>query len=246
MPSVLISVTWAGFLASALATFHHGIDATPVPLEVEMDDSFRTLDDAVAEGRGAVITSPHWSGHELMSALVNRKHPMTLLVRQASSAERMARKLKWYKALGAEIVLRPSHASTIKDAVAYLNVLKRGRVLAITPDLLADAPQGVDARMFGRAVRLHGGAFAIALAARAPMIRPYLRWQSELRVVAVWERAPELPATGDREAAVSCAVQDWCNWFERKLRANPENWLFWLDKRWSRFLRATPRACGAE
>jgi lauroyl/myristoyl acyltransferase len=46
----------------------------------------------------------------------------------------------------------------------------------------------------------------------------------------------------DRDAAVRAAVQDWCRWFEGKLRESPENWLFWLDKRWSRFLRATPRA----
>ena len=43
---------------------------------------------------------------------------------------------------------------------------------------------------------------------------------------------------GDRDGAVRAAAQDWCLWFEDKLRANPENWLFWLDKRWSRFLRA--------
>jgi hypothetical protein len=57
-----------------------------------------------------------------------------------------------------------------------------------------------------------------------------------------WERAPDLPPARNREIAVRGAVQDWCNWFEEKLRANPENWVFWLDKRWSRFLGATPRA----
>jgi len=45
---------------------------------------------------------------------------MALLVRRASSTQGMARKLKWYGALGAEIVLRPNHASTVKDAAAYL------------------------------------------------------------------------------------------------------------------------------
>jgi lauroyl/myristoyl acyltransferase len=231
------------FLARSLATFHRGFEATPVPGEIGFDESIRILDDAVAEGRGAVITSPHWSGHELVAAQVNRRHPMTLLVRQASTDDRMARKLKWYNALGAEIVLRPRQASMVKDAVAYLNVLKRGRVLAITPDLLAGAPQGIETQIFGRGARLHGGAFAIAMAGRAPMVRPFFKWQSDTKVVVAWERAPDPPG-GDRETAVRDAVEDWCKWFEGKLRVNPENWLFWLDKSWSRFLRATPRTTG--
>ena len=151
----------------------------------------------------------------------------------------MERKLKWYKALGAEIVLRPNHASTVKDAVIYLNVLKRGRVLAITPDLLAEAPYGIETQVFGRRARLHGGAFAIAIAARAPMIRPHGTWQPDSSLVVSWDRAPEPPTDCDRTTANRLALENWLVWFEQKLRRNPENWLFWLDKRWTRFLRAT-------
>jgi len=233
------------FLANSLPTFHHGIAATPVPHQVKLDDSVRFLDDAVAERRGVVVTSPHWSGHELVSAIISRRHPGIFLVRQTPTAERMARKLKWYNALGVEIVLRPSHASTIKDAVAYLSVLKRGRVLAITPDLLADPGKGVATQIFGRPARLHGGAFAIATLARAPMLRLFFRWQSDSSVVAIFERVAPSVDSGDRDAAIRAGAQDWCRWFEEKLRANPENWMLWLDKRWSRFLRATPRASGA-
>ena len=234
------------FLSSALATFHRGVVATPVLLEVKFDESIHLFDAAVAEGRGVVITSPHWCGHELVAAVVNRRHPMALLVRQASTPERTARKLKWYNALGVETVLRPNRASSIKDAVAYLGVLKKGKVLAITPDLLADSGQGIETTIFERRANLHGGAFAIAISARAPMMRPFFRWQSDSSVVVAWERAPSAPDGGDRDAAIRAAVADWCRWFEEKLRANPENWLFWLDKRWSRFLRATPRVGGVE
>jgi lauroyl/myristoyl acyltransferase len=171
---------------------------------------------------------------------------MALLVRPAPTSERATRKLKWYNALGTEIVLRPSRASTIKNAVAYLSVLKRGKVLAITPDLLAESGQGIEACIFGRPARLHGGTFALAIAARAPMIRLSLRWQPDSSVVAMFDSAPQTFDSSIRDAAIRAGVQDWCLWFEEKLRANPENWLFWLDKRWSRFLRATPRSSGAE
>ena len=229
------------FLASALSTFHHGVDATPTLTDLKFDDSLRILDDAVAEGRGVVIASPHWSGHELAAAAIGRRHPLVLLVREAPTADRMARKLKWYKALGTEIVVRRGHLSPIKDAVTCLNVLKRGKVLALTPDLLADAGDGVDVQIFGRPARLYGGAFAIALSARAPIIRPFVTWQSNSRAVITMQRSRTFSNGDDRDAAVRTGVQDWCDWFEEKLRANPENWLFWLDKRWSRFLRETQR-----
>ena len=233
------------FWSNALATFNHGFTNTPAPQEVKFDESVRLLDEAVAEGRGVVLASPHWSGHELVAARISLRHPMIMLVRQAPTAERATRKLKWYNALGAEIVLRPRGASSIKDAVAYLKVLKRGRTLGITPDLLADAEQGVEVSIFGRPARLHGGAFALAISAGAPMIRPFFRWQGDTSVVVAFERAPAFD-DGDRDAAVRAAVQDWCRWFEDRLRESPENWLFWLDKRWSRFLRATPPASGIQ
>ena len=228
--------------SNALSTFHYGVTATPIPEEIVFDDSIRNVDEAVAEGRGAVLISAHWSGHELVGAMVSRRHPLVMLIRQASTSEQMARKMKWYSALGAETILRPRQASTIKDAVAYLQILKSGKVLAITPDLLADGSEGEEARIFGRAARLHRGAFALAAIARAPMLRLSLRWQSDSRVVAVFERARFVPDAGDRDAVIRAAILDWCQWFEEKLRASPENWFFWLDKHWSRFLRSIPRS----
>jgi len=233
-------------LSNSLSTFHYGIAATPVLEEVRLDESIRFLDEAVAQGRGVVLAPAHWCGHELVAAIINRRHPMAMLVRPAPTSERATRKLKWYNALGAKIVLRPSGASNFKDAVSYLKVLKRGKLLAITPDLLADPGQGVETHIFGRPARLHGGAFALANAAKAPMVRFSLRWQSDSSVVAMFDRAPHFFNSSNRDAAIRTGVQDWCRWFEEKLRANPENWLFWLDKRWSHFLRATPRASGAE
>jgi lauroyl/myristoyl acyltransferase len=232
------------FWSSALATFNRGFAATPVPTEVEFDHSIRVLDEAAAEGNGVVLTAAHWSGHELAGATINRRHPMVMLVRPAMTSEREARKLKWYRALGAEIVVRPSGTSGIKDAAAYLNVLRRGKMLAITPDLLADPEQGVETIIFGRPARLYGGAFALAISARAPLIRLSFLWQPDSKLLLKFDRAP-LPDVADRATAIRIAVQEWCRWFEDRLRANPENWLFWLDKRWSRFLHTTPRASGA-
>jgi lauroyl/myristoyl acyltransferase len=229
------------FASSALAALRHGLDATAFPGMIRFDDSVGLLDAAIAEGRGVVFSVAHFSAHELMAATVHRTRPMVFLVRQGATSQRSALKRKWYAALGAEIVERPRGASAIKDAVAYLKVLKAGKLLAITPDLLAGPGEGIEARLFGRSARLHAGPFAIAVMARAPLIRAAPAWQRDDSAVITFYRAPT-PDAGDREAAIRAAAQDWCCWFEARLRENPENWQFWLDKRWSRFLRTVPRA----
>jgi len=233
------------FLANALATFHHGVDRTPVIGDVDLGPTVSVLDEAMAEGRGVVLASPHWSGHELIGGVIARRHPMVMLVRQVSAAERAARKLHWYRALGAQTVVRPEHASAINDAAAYLKALKQRKVLGITPDLLASPGQGVGVSLFGRSARVHGGAFAFSIATGAPLIRFYLTWQPDGKVTLTFEKAP-LPVGASRDAAVQAGAQDWFRWFEHRLRISPENWLFWLDRRWSRFLTETPRAAPVE
>ncbi len=51
------------FLGNALSVFHHGAKAWAAFDEIKSDESIGVLDAAVAEGRGAVIVSPHWCGH---------------------------------------------------------------------------------------------------------------------------------------------------------------------------------------
>jgi lauroyl/myristoyl acyltransferase len=237
-------VGWA--LSNALATFHHGLAATPVSAEVRFDESLRLLDDAVAEGRGVVLATPHYSGYDLAGGVLARRHPMVVVARQAPTPERTERKLKWYRALGVDIVLRPDRRSAINDAAAYLNVLRRGKILAIAPDLLTDTETGAEACIFGRTARFHGGAFALARTARAPVIRPSFRWVSGSALVISFDRARPFPDACNRDVFIRDAVQDWCEWFERRMREDPAGWLFWLDKRWSRFLRKTPRGVGAK
>ena len=165
---------------------------------------------------------------------------VVMLVRPATPAERAACKAKWYSALGVEVLLRPEQAWTVKDAVRCLKVFKSGKILAITPDLLADPGQGVEVTIFRRRARLYSGAFALGITAGVPMIRLSFIWHSRHSVTARFERTPELAIDhANRDAAVQAYAQDWCSWFEGKLKEHPENWLFWLDKRWSRLLLTT-------
>ena len=216
--------------ANTMAAFHHGLAATPFQSGVKFDSTIDVLDSAVAEQRGVVLIGPHYMGYDMVAAMVARRHPLVMVARQAPTAERAARKSQWYRgALDLETVERPS-----RDARAYLGVLRSGKVLLVTPDLLADAGQGVEVTLFGRPTRLHAGAFVLAIRAGAPIIWISSVWRDDMSTTITFERAPS-PSGSNRDAAIRGCLQEWCASFEAKLRAHPENWLFWMDKRWSRF-----------
>jgi lauroyl/myristoyl acyltransferase len=55
-------------------------------------------------------------------------------------------------------------------------------------------------------------------------------------------RIPDPPeGAADRDALILARMQAWCDLFEAHLLRHPEDWLFWLDKKWSRMLRSTER-----
>ena len=216
--------------------------------EVQFDESVRVLDEAVAEGRGVVLASPIGRAMRLWPRSSAGDTRWSCLCGKLRHPERASRKLKWYNSLGEETVLRPIRASTIKDAAAYLKVLKSGKLLAITPDILADPEQGVETRIFGRPARLHGGAFALAISARAPLIRASspmaIRTSS---VLVMFDRAlPPLDAS-DRDAAFAPAVHEWCRWFEEEAASESRRiGCSGSTNAGHSFLHATPRTPGTE
>ena len=99
-------------------------------------------------------------------------------------------------------------------------------------------------RMFGRPVWLAPGMIVLAMRARAPLVRCWFRWlddesgRRDDRVVLQFDEPIEYPSEGNREQVVGAGVQDWCDRCTAYMSKHPENWMFWLDKGWTRVLRA--------
>jgi lauroyl/myristoyl acyltransferase len=197
----------------------------------------------VARGRGVVLAAPHLACHEITAAYLHRRHAVAALVRESKSAGHDAVKRRWYEALGLETVHRARGSSLVADVVAMLRVLRGGRILAVTPDVLVPPERGVRVRLFGREVCLSPGVAVLAQRSGAPLVSALLEWedgpgprQGHVRIH--FSEPLELPAGGDRDRAARAGMQSWCVGAEEYLRRRPENWLFWLDKRWGRALAA--------
>src|SRR5262249_50173134 len=67
-------------------------------------------------------------------------------------------------------------SSVVADTLAYLRVLRAGRVLGITPDVLLPPDKGLPVWMFGHQVTLSPGAVLLAMRAGAPLVTPLAEW----------------------------------------------------------------------
>jgi lauroyl/myristoyl acyltransferase len=230
---------WAGW---SLAVYQDGLDGSGVASRIYFDDSVRYLDEAAAQGRGVLLAALHMSCHEIGAGIIHRRHALTALVRESKSAGHDAIKRRWYEAVGLDTVHRARDSSVVADVVAMLRVLRAGRLLAVTPDILMGPDRGVRVRMLGRDVCLSPGIVVLAQRSRAPLVTALLEWDEARgtqpeRLRIGFSPPLEMPAGGRDEAARE-GMQRWCRLAEDYLRRCPENWLFWLDKRWTRALRS--------
>ena len=223
----------------SLAIFHHGIERAGIDTLVRLDESVELLDAAVAEGRGVVIAVPHWFCYDLAGAVINRRHRGCLLIRESSHRRHQRMKDRWYDALGVETIRRPRRVSAFTDTRALLERLRRGAILGLTPDLVVAPDEGVPVEMFGRTVHLRRGAVALSRHARAPLLSFTPRWDGD-SVSLRWHREPDPWELAAGPTGIQHALQSWCAFIEAHVVRHPEDWLFWLDKRWTWAIRGAP------
>lgn len=232
---------WMGW---RLAVVQRGIVGANAQRLMGYDETAAVLDDAVGEGRGVVIASPHWFCYEMVGGVVNLRHRLVMLVREQADQRRARIKNQWYAALGVETVRRPRQSSLLADTRACLKILKSGAILGVTPDLPVGPENGVPVNLFDRTMHFKAGAVALAFYSKAPLIYFEPVWHGD-RFVLRWQRAPDPSDYSDRHEAVRHGMQAWCDFVEAHLERQPEDWLFWLDKNWTRLLRSTPRGSAA-
>jgi KDO2-lipid IV(A) lauroyltransferase len=233
-------------IAFSLLTWRRGFAGAGLREQFFEDESGAIMRDAVAAGRGALMASAHLVCHEMGAGWINLHAPVTTIVRHSADPVHEERKVAWYGKMGVEIVYRPKRGENteVRELAATVSALRQNRVLAITPDLLQEPGRGVPVTLFGRTAHLPGGPAYLARRTGAAFV-PSFFWKDGGRYRLICEEPIEVERKGDTESAVQAGMQEWCRRFERFVRRHPDMWLFWLDKRWGRWLAEAPAAGSA-
>jgi lauroyl/myristoyl acyltransferase len=229
----------ADLVAFATVVYRTGIRDAGLEREVELDPAaLEMYREALSGGKGALMVCPHLVGHEVMAGLAAAELPLTVLVRKSPDPGYEAIKQRWYASLGVEVAYRPPKGEAgegLAEMASALRALRKGRVLALTPDLLQRPGKGIPVQLFGRTAHLPAGAFFLAVRMEAPLLPSFVH--HEKGRYRLWSHPPlAIDRTLDRDAAIARAAQEWATLFEAFVREHPEMWQFWLDKRWSQWL----------
>jgi lauroyl/myristoyl acyltransferase len=181
-------------------------------------DGLHHLDEALAEGRGAVVALPHLGGWEWGGAwLGTQGRPMTVVVEPLDPPELLAWFAEQREGLGLEVVpLGPSAASSVVQA------LGANRLVGLVCDRDI-AGGGVEVEFFGECTTMPAGPVTMALRAGAPVLPAAVYFEGD-RHRAVVRPPLELTRTGRLRDDVARLTQVLATEFERLIRVAPEQW----------------------
>jgi len=185
------------------------------------------LEQALAEGGGAVLSTAHCGNWELLNARLGTAGvPMTIVVREVydQRVDRIATCLR--TRFGSEVVIRG------RKAGRQLNqALSANRVCGLLIDQdIRDIP-GVFVPFFGKPAWTPLGVAALSLKAGCPVTPAFIARRPDLTHHA--RILPPLPVPTSRDqtervleltAAATKAIED-------QIRAQPEQWV-WMHRRW--------------
>lgn len=213
---------------------------------IELDESVGVLRDAVASGRGVILTGPHITNYLLSLTRLNQEVPLTVYLRHAADTTRQTAKERWYRASGVQWIAEPRDAARPLARLAAMTVaVQSGRVLFITPDLPQKVTDGTPVPLLGRAIYLPGGPAVLAARTGAPLL--FLTAERTPAGQRLAVRGPYRRVTtggSGRRDAVAGGMRWFADAFERFLLEQTPLWYLWGDKRWTRVFRGDPRYVG--
>jgi len=176
---------------------------------------------------GIIILVPHCAAAVLSSAGLHHYAPTTLLVREPKSPQRCQLMLEYLKKLGPKFIL--SQNTTPATVVRQISrALRDGEVVVGTTDVIVPGPNTVEVRIFGQTVHSPGWPTKIAAHFNVPIVPGFIHIDGE--------QIKLLADEGYLDADLQNGTQRWASSFERWFQQYPSDWVFMLDKRWSRVL----------
>lgn len=186
------------------------------------DETMRVLEE---EGQGVLLVSGHLGNWEIAARLLSYIKPVTAITRELNNPY-SNRLILRRKSRGA-LTLTPKHDA---DGSRFLNVLKKGEVLALLNDQHA-RDRGMDVDFFGVPAKTHTAVALLHYITGAPICFGYCvrtgRMSFRMKALKPMKFSP----TGNRAADIRKVLETLNSELEKAIRAYPEQYL-WAHRRW--------------
>jgi lauroyl/myristoyl acyltransferase len=192
--------------------------------EIEGGEHFDSL---LRLDTGAIILTAHMGNYDLGSYLFGKVNRPITIVRAPEpdpETEEFSRKHR-EKAAGEKLNVNYSGESGSGMAIALVEAIHRGEIVAIQGDRIIPGVTSIGARLFDHTVPLPAGPFALAMATGVPIYPLFVvrRAHRTYRVI-VGEPLLVRRTGGDRNADLQRSVDTWCETLERVIRRYWHQW----------------------
>jgi lauroyl/myristoyl acyltransferase len=212
-----------------------GFDQSGIKDRFCFGDSLDHLLSAHERGRGVLVLSPHLCGYPVFPRLVAEHVPCSIYLRRSPDPDKHALNVMVGQAGGGHLVFPPAGGSSAERLNVAMNVLRERRALFVTPDLPRKRDEGVPVTIWNRTVYFPPGVMIMAMRTGAAVVLATWFFQDDRYHVHF--EAPMLLSRRNRREQAHEAMLAFARTMDDHLRAHPDMWWNWLDKRWTRILR---------
>ena len=178
---------------------------------------------------GLILLTPHCAGSVLSSAGLSAFCPTGLLVRESREPVRGRLMIEYLEKLGPKLIVsRNAAPATVMRHIA--RALRDGMVVVGTADVIAPGADTVEVTAFGQRVRSPAWPARVSERFGVPIVPIFQRMDGN--------RITLLAEEGFVAQDLQGGTQRWMAGFERLFRRHPSDWVYMLDKHWSRAMAA--------
>jgi lauroyl/myristoyl acyltransferase len=185
------------------------------------------------EYHGGFILLPHCVGGVLSATFFARAVPTVIISKGPPSAKRAQVQREFIEMLGVDLLVIDNVAkSTVARRI--LRVLKAGKFIVATTDLMKKTDDTIESKLFGQTVHLPSWPARFSAKTGRPILSGYVSVRGENLEI----------RTSDPfiEKDLTAATWRWAAEFERDILADPSDWAFLFDLRWGKLLREAVKA----
>jgi len=201
------------------------------------EDSFGHLEQAYAKGKGVMVVAGHLCGYPSVVTVISTRLPCAVYSRRNKDSRKVAIMEAIAKAEEVEVIYRPESSNRDEKLQPVIDVLRQGKMLFITPDTPRKQHEGVAVSILGKTAYFPAGAFVMSMRTGSPVVPVWWRWEQDCCKIHFSEPI-ELSRGGGRiRDKAEEGMKQWSCQLDTFIRAYPEMWWNWLDKRWTHIIR---------
>ena len=200
------------------------------------DHTFCNVEQAFSAGKGLIHIAPHICGFPLYAMVVSSRIPCSVYLRRNTDPRKRRINEEVAAAGEGDIVIPPEGASKAQRLSVAVSVLRKGKMLFVTPDTPRKPHQGVPVTIFGQRAYFPAGVFVMAARTGAPIVPVFWHWQDGTYHIR-YSEPMEIARKGRIREQTEAATKAWAHSVDVFLREHPAMWWNWLDKRWTSILR---------